>query len=46
MSDLEQKIADGVSQALEKRGRRRYDGFMMLVVAIVALYLIGKYING
>ena len=46
MSDLEQKIADGVTEALNKRGRRRYDKFMMFVVGLIVLFAVAAQYHG
>jgi len=46
MSDLEQKIAAGVTDALQQRGRRRYDGFMWVVVVLIVIYALGANYHG
>lgn len=46
MSDLEQQISAGVTQALQQRGRRRYDKFMMFVVGLIVLFAIAAQYHG
>lgn len=46
MSDLEQQISAGVTQALQQRSRRRYDKFMMFVVGLIVLFAIAAQYHG
>ena len=46
MSDLEQQISAGVTEALQQRSRRRYDKFMWLVAVLVILYALGAQYHG